>query len=480
MVDLGRALALLGSLILGAASHAQSSSTPTIGGTPPASVAAGQLYVFTPTVTVPDGQSYSLSISNLPSWATFDPATGRLRGTPAASDIGTYSSIRILLKSGQYFLALPQFSIEVAAGNAPPIIGGTPSGSVTAGRSYSFTPSASDPEGRLLTFSITNKPVWASFSSASGRLSGSPGSGRIGRYSSIVITVSDGQASASLPPFSIDVVGPNAPPAIDGVPLGSASVGKSYSFTPSASDADGDALTFSITNKPAWASFSSASGRLYGTPGSGRVGTYSNIVISVSDGQASASLGPFSIDVVGANAPPTIAGVPSASAPVGKSYAFRPTASDPEGATLTFSIVNKPAWAGFASSTGRLYGTPGSRRVGTYSGIRISVSDGQSTVSLPEFSITVAAAEATGSATVSWSPPATHVDGSAIKDLAGYLVVYGPAPYDLSSSVEISSPLITSAVIEALTPGTWYFAVKAYTAARIESDLSTVGYKTIN
>ncbi len=564
-------MVLLGSVALGAASHAQSSGVPTITGAPPASAAVGSVYAFTPTVTVPAGQSYSLSISNLPSWATFDETTGRLAGTPTASDIGLYSSIRILLRSGQAFISLPLFSIEVLPANRAPTIGGTPAASVTAGKSYSFTPTASDADGDALTFSITGKPAWASFSSSSGRLSGSPGSSRIGSYPNIVIRVSDGEASASLPAFSINVVGPNAPPTIDGTPAGSVTAGNSYSFTPSASDDDGDALTFSIANKPAWASFSSATGRLSGSPGSSRIGTYPNIVISVSDGQASASLPPFtidvlaansppsvagtpgksvtagksysftptasdadgdaltfsitgkpawasfssstgrlrgspgssrigtypdivisvsdgqasaslppfSIDVVGPNAPPTIDGTPAGSVTAGNSYSFTPSASDDDGDALTFSIANKPAWASFSSATGRLSGTPGSTRVGTYSNIVISVSDGQASTALAPFTITVVAATS-GSATVSWSPPTTFVDGTPIKNLAGYRVVYGASPSDLSSMVNIPSPAITSAVIEALTPGTWYFAVKAYTTASIESDLSTVVYKIVN
>jgi hypothetical protein len=35
-------------------------------------------------------------------------------------------------------------------------------------------------------------------------------------------------------------------------------------------------------------------------------------------------------------------------------------------------------------------------------------------------------------------------------------------------------------VIEGLSVGTWYFAVKAYTTANVESDLSPVASKTIN
>jgi len=72
------------------------------------------------------------------------------------------------------------------------------------------------------------------------------------------------------------------------------------------------------------------------------------------------------------------------------------------------------------------------------------------------------------------------VDGTPLTNLAGYRVVYGQSSSDLSNSLEIPGPRITSAVIEALTPGTWYFAVKAYTTAGIESDLSNVVFKIIN
>jgi hypothetical protein len=357
-----------------------------------------------------------------------------------------------------------------------PVISGTPRTTATVGTSYSFRPTASDPDGQTLTFSITNKPAWASFASTTGRLYGTPDSTRVGTYSNIVISVSDGQASASLPPFSITVA-PNRPPVISGTPHTTATVGTSYSFRPTASDPDGQTLRFSAVNKPAWASFSTSTGRLYGTPDSTRVGTYSNIVISVSDGQVSASLPPFAITVA-PNRPPVISGVPQELATVGKTYSFRPTASDPDGQTLRFSIVNKPAWATFVTSSGRLYGTPDSTRVGKYSNIVISVSDGQVSASLPPFSIAVG--ELTyGSATVSWTPPTSYVDGTPIAGLAGYRIVYGTSPSNLSKSVKIPNPAITSATIEALPRGTWYFGVKAYTTTAIESDLSTVGYKTI-
>jgi hypothetical protein len=90
----------------------------------------------------------------------------------------------------------------------------------------------------------------------------------------------------------------NSAPTISGVTISSVSADAAYSFKPTALDADSDPLTFQIENKPAWAAFSTVTGELSGTPTPAHAGTYANIAISVSDGQASASLTAFSITVV--------------------------------------------------------------------------------------------------------------------------------------------------------------------------------------
>ena len=89
----------------------------------------------------------------------------------------------------------------------------------------------------------------------------------------------------------------NTAPVISGSPAKSVLAGSSYSFTPTASDANGDTLSFSIRNIPGWASFSQRTGRLSGTPGNSDAGTYGNIVIAVSDGQDTVALPAFSINV---------------------------------------------------------------------------------------------------------------------------------------------------------------------------------------
>lgn len=87
----------------------------------------------------------------------------------------------------------------------------------------------------------------------------------------------------------------NSAPTISGTPATQAAVGSSYTMTPRATDADGDTLAFTIQNKPSWATFNTATGQLSGTPTA--QGTTSGVVITVSDGKASASLAAFAVTV---------------------------------------------------------------------------------------------------------------------------------------------------------------------------------------
>jgi hypothetical protein len=181
--------------------------------------------------------------------------------------------------------------------NLPPVISGTASGHATVGEPYAFTPAASDPEGAPLSFTIANKPPWATFSASTGRLSGTPTAAAQGVHVDIVIRVSDGRQTAELAPFSIEVGAGNAAPTIVGAPPRAAREGQAYDFRPAAADADGDPLTFTIANRPSWATFNSGTGRLSGTPPAGSVGVYANVTIRVSDGRLVATLPAFSIAV---------------------------------------------------------------------------------------------------------------------------------------------------------------------------------------
>ena len=180
----------------------------------------------------------------------------------------------------------------------------------------------------------------------------------------------------------------------------------------------------------------------------------------------------------GGNQAPTISGTPPSQAMQGQQYSFTPTASDPNGDVLTFSITNTPAWATFNASNGRLSGMPTSAQVGAYANIRISVSDGTSTVNLPAFTITVVGT-ATGAATLTWNPPTQNTDGSPLTNLAGYRVYWGTSQGNLSNSVTISNPGLSSYVVDQLTPATWYFALTAVNSGGTESAFSNLASKQV-
>ena len=176
------------------------------------------------------------------------------------------------------------------------------------------------------------------------------------------------------------------------------------------------------------------------------------------------------------NQSPTITGTPATQVMQGTQYTFTPTGNDPDGGTLTFSILGMPSWATFTPSTGKLQGTPGSGAVGNYTNIRISVSDGTATANLAAFSIAVVAT-ASGQASLSWTPPTQNTDGST-PTLTGYTIYWGTSHGNYTNSAQVNNGGLSAYVVTQLTPGTWYFVVTAR-SANGESAYSNEAQKTI-
>ena len=74
--------------------------------------------------------------------------------------------------------------------------------------------------------------------------------------------------------------------------------------------------------------------------------------------------------------------------------------------------------------------------------------------------------------TLTWTRPTTNTDGTALTDLTGYSVFHGTASRLYFTPMQISDPEITSAVIEGLGSGRWYFSIKSINEAGMESDFS--------
>jgi hypothetical protein len=84
-----------------------------------------------------------------------------------------------------------------------------------------------------------------------------------------------------------------------------------------------------------------------------------------------------------------------------------------------------------------------------------------------------------GSATINWVAPTRNIDGTTLRDLADYKVVYGTSQSNLSNTMMLNNPSATTATIGSLSAGRWYFAVRAVNSVQAESNNSNLVMKDI-
>jgi hypothetical protein len=228
-------------------------------------------------------------------------------------DSGTSGTAGGTAATGDPIAAASAGGPNVAPDNTALALSGTPVTDATAGFPYTFKPAVTAARGVTVTFSVVGKPTWATFNAATGELAGTPGTADVGTANAVTIIATDGTTSAPLGPFVVKV-GRSAvpvpgvrPPTISGTPATTVIAGSGYSFQAIGADPDGDKLLYSATNLPPWLAINSVNGLLSGTPGVAQVGTYANIVVTVTDGLTPVSLPAFTLTVT-APAPAAAAG----------------------------------------------------------------------------------------------------------------------------------------------------------------------------
>jgi hypothetical protein len=381
----------------------------------------GQLLSLTATATDPDANALTFSAGNLPTGATFTPA-GAFSWTPTAAQVGNFSvTITVADNGSPAQTDFETFTITVGAVNRPPVLNPIGAKSVNEGQLLAFTATASDPDGNALKFTSANLPTGATLA-PTGAFAWTPGFTQAGSYS-VTIDVSDGALSAS-ETFTITVGNVDRPPVLSPSPIGNRSlnVGQTLTIAITASDADGDVLTFTGTNLPAGATLVDAgpgAATFSWTPTAAQTGSFPNVTITVSDGVLT-DAEVFTITVTGAavNHPPVVTNPGSKTVTEGQLLSFTITGTDPDGNTLSFSSANLPTGATL-SANGAFKWTPAAGQAGGYS-VTVTATDNGSPAltSAPQtFMITVqAAATASGSVSIEeaeWGDSKLKVKGKA-------------------------------------------------------------------
>ena len=216
----------------------------------------GQLYVYVPAATDAEGDTLTWNVGTAPASMTVNPATGELNWTPAEGV--TSADVTLLVNDGGTNVT-QAFTITVAAVNNAPVITEGDTASVTMSEDGAPTAFAlvlnatdSDHAGTELTWSVSaaagNGTATVSGTGLSKTVNYSPDAGFSGS-DSFTVQVSDGELSDSII-VNVTVEAVNAAPVIEQGDTTAMTLDEdgTQTLSLSATDSDGDSLTWNITS----------------------------------------------------------------------------------------------------------------------------------------------------------------------------------------------------------------------------------------
>jgi hypothetical protein len=169
------------------------------------------------------------------------------------------------------------FDLTVNDVNRPPEALSISDKAVTEGYNLNFSVDRSDPDGDTLSYTSSNLPTGASLDSNTGVFDWTPSLSQAGIYN-ITINTDDGNTTTS-DSFTI-TVNNNAVPTMSAISDKTITTDDTLNITPSASDSQGESLTFTANGLPGGASFNSSNGNInWSSPSEGSW----NITITVED-----------------------------------------------------------------------------------------------------------------------------------------------------------------------------------------------------
>ncbi len=214
------------------------------------------------------------------------------------------------------------------------------------------------------------------------------------------IRTTDGLNTSQVWPVAIEVSAVGGSPSIDSMPVTDVAAGMAYNYDITASDPDGDSLSFDVTpgeTLPGWLLLTdngNDTATLSGNPTELEVGDH-DVSIRVRDGNGNNALQIFTITVTGGA--PIIDSTALTAATEGQAYTYNITTTDPEGDDVTIAYdasSEMPVWLSLTDNmdgTATLAGTPMGADIGDHN-IVLLATDTTMLSSTQAFTITVASA----------------------------------------------------------------------------------------
>jgi len=339
---------------------------------------------FTINASDPDGNALTYTAGNLPTGASFNADQHSFSWTPGYGASGNYNVTFTVTDNGSPAKGDSEtITITVGNINRPPVLNTIGAKTVNENQSLAFTINASDPDSNALTYTAGNLPTGASFNADQHSFSWTPGYGASGNYN-VTFTVTDNgsPAQSDSEQVTITVGDVNRPPVLNSIGAKTVNENESLTFTITASNPDGDTLTYSAGNLPIGAGFDTNQQKFSWTPGYGASGNYT-VTFTVTDNGAptQSDSEQVTITVGDVNRPPVLNSIGAKTVNENQSLAFTITASDPDGDALTYTVGNLPTGAGFDTNQQKFSWTPDYDASGSYTVTFTVTDDGASTQS---------------------------------------------------------------------------------------------------
>ncbi len=324
--------------------------TPEITSTPRNSVALGTSYFYTLNTSDPDGDPLAINLQNAPTGMTLNQQ-GFITWTPEANQLGNHT-VKVQVNDGRSGFIEQEWTIAVVSqrsNNQAPQILSTPSLKANINQVYQYNLVGNDPDGDPIFWSLETRPQGMSLDVTKGTIRWQPKFDQIGLHE-VVIQVIDTQGATSSQRFTLAVNGVNLPPNITSVPFTRTVTNQTYTYTVVAKDPENGILTYNLGRKPNGMTIDQT-GKIQWTPT--QVGNY-DIDVLVADNQGATTTQTYQL-VVGTqaiNQAPNITSTPLFVANVGSPYQYQIQASDPDGQSLTYQLIESPQGMTINANTG--------------------------------------------------------------------------------------------------------------------------------
>ena len=321
-----------------------------------------------------DGDELAFGLADGPEGMTIDPATGLVRFTAEADQVGSHTVI-VTVSDGRGGTASQVYELAVVetAANRQPTITSQPRVVTGLGQLYVYQLTVVDPDGDPLAYVLDEAPAGMQID-AGGAIDWQPAADQLGDHA-VSVRVLDGRGGEDTQDFVLRVVSEptNDAPVIVSNPRLVAIAGELYAYDAVAVDPDHDPVFWSLDQAPDGMAIDLETGRVRWTPNQDQLGPH-NVTLRAEDPFLAGDIQSFTVEVRSSNLPPIVTTTPETTAFVDENYRYHVGAEDPDGDALTFTLAEAPAGMTIDTQSGLIQWQPTPDDVGLHV-VHVQVTD---------------------------------------------------------------------------------------------------------